>query len=444
MKVVTPLPQFQDSRINVDFDDSKSRFPASKLRQWRHLYGSNKSQNDGGFICPVELSKECILTFGCRKTKAMIKKKKHHHDKHKALKHKYRRVSRFIFVEKTVLLEDGSFARRMCVLGEMKVAYEKPARSLSGFIPSIFSRKRKRNANDESEDSELSVSKKRKLNKPNNQQKPSNTNNSEANHGVVVGSDLFALKLLYWPTLVKMAASISLSDVNEVKSFLSRGNDEIQSIYTHYKDATAEQPVHFLFAATASTVRAQFIAVKQHCIHWIQSSAKGMRLRDTIIEMIGCDDTNGIEKLSIEIEREMMRNTNTIARDFWTLWILCQSQVRSSSAWCEGLGNLIKGNTTHVVGKGKAFENIDNFTWLGSHCDDSEQAISSICTATTHHLVNKGSGVAMKDRERDKKKRKDSEGIGKVNIRCAKGNKERKFATELKLNQNEMLQLLNK
>eukprot|EP01083_Nonionella_stella_P041933 113495_1 len=35
MKVVTPLPQFQDSRINVDFDDSKSRFPASKLRQWR-------------------------------------------------------------------------------------------------------------------------------------------------------------------------------------------------------------------------------------------------------------------------------------------------------------------------------------------------------------------------------------------------------------------------
>eukprot|EP01083_Nonionella_stella_P041932 113490_1 len=158
----------------------------------------------------------------------------------------------------------------------------------------------------------------------------------------------------------------------------------------------------------------------------------------------GCDDTNGIEKLSIEIEREMMRNTNTIARDFWTLWILCQSQVRSSSAWCEGLGNLIKGNTTHVVGKGKAFENIDNFTWLGSHCDDSEQAISSICTATTHHLVNKGSGVAMKDRERDKKKRKDSEGIGKVNIRCAKGNKERKFATELKLNQNEMLQLLNK
>eukprot|EP01083_Nonionella_stella_P308886 1091745_1 len=94
--------------------------------------------------------------------------------------------------------------------------------------------------------------------------------------------------------------------------------------------------------------------------HWIQSSAKGMRLRDTIIEMIGCDDTNGIEKLSIEIEREMMRNTNTIARDFWTLWILCQSQVRSSSAWCEGLGNLIKGNTTHVVGKGKSFENIDN------------------------------------------------------------------------------------
>eukprot|EP01083_Nonionella_stella_P160860 526183_1 len=277
---------------------TQSRFPASKLRQWRHLYGSNKSQNDGGFICPVELSKECILTFGCRKTKAMIKKKKHHHDKHKALKHKYRRVSRFIFVEKTVLLEDGSFARRMCVLGEMKVAYEKPARSLSGFIPSIFSRKRKRNANDESEDSELSVSKKRKLNKPNNQQKPSNTNNSEANHGVVVGSDLFALN-----------------------------------------------------SSSESQLDSQHGQIDPH----------------------------------VETDEHVQSNR-----------------------------------------------------------DDSEQAISSICTATTHHLVNKGSGVAMKDRERDKKKRKDSEGIGKVNIRCAKGNKERKFATELKLNQNEMLQLLNK
>eukprot|EP01083_Nonionella_stella_P041935 113499_1 len=426
MKVVTPLPQFQDSRINVDFDDSKSRFPASKLRQWRHLYGSNKSQNDGGFICPVELSKECILTFGCRKTKAMIKKKKHHHDKHKALKHKYRRVSRFIFVEKTVLLEDGSFARRMCVLGEMKVAYEKPARSLSGFIPSIFSRKRKRNANDESEDSELSVSKKRKLNKPNNQQKPSNTNNSEANHGVVVGSDLFALNSSSESQLDSQHGQIDPHVETDEHVQSNRDDEHVQTNETssHPSKEVSMEAVLRLIQNNAQTIAAnerKMINMRQRLKHYEQNAKQ--------------------QKAKPKIQR-----TLSIANSNMNLSRPDPNSSVSGHFGVSSLSSIVskKLDLIHVVGKGKAFENIDNFTWLGSHCDDSEQAISSICTATTHHLVNKGSGVAMKDRERDKKKRKDSEGIGKVNIRCAKGNKERKFATELKLNQNEMLQLLNK
>eukprot|EP01083_Nonionella_stella_P052984 140361_1 len=226
---------------------------------------------------------------------------------------------------------------------------------------------------------------------------------------------------LHFPTMIAQIIDLDTTNATQVTECVARGLDDLEMIYNQFKANNAEQPTQIFCVASSLDIRNQCARWKRWIIGYLWSH-KGKSLRLAFAEqyLIEEDYKAYMDTLSM-IEERSKQALSGFIEDFIIVWEIFQSQVWSSSAYCEPLGNLAKGYMKPNV----AAANVSKNMCIKAHCDDSKRLHEKMGYGIANYLVNKGVGV-LKKKEMNHKRQKHR--ISKVIKRQQKG-KQTKYTT---------------
>eukprot|EP01083_Nonionella_stella_P314069 1129961_1 len=153
---------------------------------------------------------------------------------------------------------------------------------------------------------------------------------------------------------------------------------------------------------------------KRWLVGFLWTTDKGKELRTSFAEAYFEEKYKDYMQTLSVIEQRSKDSLQGYIEDFVVFWEIFQSQVWSSSAYCEPLGNLAKQYMKPNVNATTVSKNM----CIKAHCDNSKKLGDSFGKGISNYLVNNQRGV-LKKQESNVKRQKDS--VSKVIKRHNKG-----------------------